>query len=313
MLKAAFNTSRLALAVETARMRECYRVGPPSILAMQGAAFLVALLLSLDAAPQLLWGWFGLTLAVSVLRLALVARFRRDLSRHNLTLPNENLYAAAGLLTGLTWSSLLLAVAPQSRSVELLLVVIVVAMAYSSIITIGISLKTYCAVTAPILSAEAVAFLLRSRLGAEIHWPVFLLLPIAIAAALAMYRRSVMPGLLQQQEMQVLTDELQAMFDNTLVGIAHIRDRRFVSVNAECAHIYGLDAQQMVGAPITLVFDSSSNGAAVMAQVEVELREHGAARSTRPITGARTASAATCWRKATASTARSRPRARSGC
>jgi diguanylate cyclase (GGDEF)-like protein/PAS domain S-box-containing protein len=122
-----------------------------------------------------------------------------------------------------------------------------------------------------------VTFLLRSRLGAEIHWPIFLLLPIAIVAALAMYRRSIMPGLLQQQEMQVLTHELQAMFDNTLVGIAHIRDRRYVTVNAECARIYGMTPELMIGAPISIIFRSVSDGESVVARVEKSLAEQGAA------------------------------------
>ena len=91
-----------------------------------------------------------------------------------------------------------------------------------------------------------------------------------------MYRRSIMPGLLQQQEMR-LTHELQAMFDNTLVGIAHIRDRRYVTVNAECARIYGMTPELMIGAPISIIFRSVSDGESVVARVEKSLAEQGAA------------------------------------
>ena len=268
--------SRLALAVETARMRECYRVAPQAVLAQQGAAFLVAILLSSDAPAELLWGWFGLTLAISALRLALAVRFARRLRYDEQTLPNENLYACAGLLAGLAWAAMLLLVTPGTQSAQLIIAVIVVAIAYTSVVTIGVSLKTYFAAVAPPVLAEGAAFLQNTRLGAEIPWPVLLLLPIAILAALVMYRRSVMPGIQQQQQLQLLTDELQAMFDNTLVGIAHIRNQVFVRVNAECARIYGFPAERMADMPISAIFPANASGAALIERIEDELRETGA-------------------------------------
>lgn len=269
--------SRLASAVEAARMRECYRVAPHAVLAQQGAALLVALLLSGDAPAELIWGWFGVTLAITVMRVALAARFAARLRQPEQVLRDENLYAAAGLLAGLAWAVLLLTVTPSSQAAQLMVAIIVVAIAYTSIITIGVSLKTYFAMMSPLVLAEGATFLQNSRIGGEIPWPVLLLLPIAILAALSLYRRSVMPGIMQQQQLQSLTDELQAMFDNTLVGIAHIRDRNFVSVNAECARICGLPAEQMVGLPIGAIFRSTTGGTALIERIEAELREHGAA------------------------------------
>jgi diguanylate cyclase (GGDEF)-like protein/PAS domain S-box-containing protein len=276
----------LAAAVDTARMRECYRVAPQSILAMVGAAFLAAALLSREGELLLVWGWFGLVIADACLRLAVLRHVSRQLVNPALTLPNENLYALVAMSTGLAWASIILGCVPHSASLQMMMVLLVVAIGYTSIITIGISAKTYFAVVAPTISAEIYVLLQRTRISEDVPWPVLLLLPIGLMTALAMYRRSVMPGILQQQELHLLTRELQAMFDNTLVGIAHVRNQHFVTVNAECAHIYGFAPEQLNGKFIGTVFDSTQDGDLIMAQTAAALRLRGEAvyeaRYTRP-------------------------------
>jgi len=258
-------------------MRECYRFAPQSLAAMLGAAFLAAMLLSHEAEPALIWGWFALKAGLTLLRLTLALRFRRQLATPALTLRNENLYAAAALVAGIAWAALLLTVVPRSQPLQMILAVLVVAMAYTAIITVGISVKTYFAVIAPPVCAEAAMFVLYSGIGPSIPWSAMLLLPIAIVSALMTYRRAVMPGILQQQELQLLTSELQAMFDNTLVGIAHIRWRRFVTVNTECARIYGYRAEQLVGMSIISLFSASPDGELIMQQVASSLNLRGEA------------------------------------
>ena len=258
-------------------MRECYRVAPQAVLANLGAAFLCATLLSREAELTLVWGWFAFMVFDTAVRLVAVAQFRRQLADDKLTLRNENLYALIALSTGLAWAAMLLGVTPKNTLVQTVLVLLVLAISYTSVITIGVSLKTYFAVVVPTVAAETLVFLQRTSFGDEIPRAMLLLPPIGLLAALAMYRRSVMPAIVQQQELRVVTREMQAMFDNTLVGISHIRNQRFVTVNAECARIYGLHAERMIGEPISLVFESTEDGAAIMSQVAASLRLRGEA------------------------------------
>jgi len=251
----------LAAAVETARLRECYRVAPQSILAMVGAAFLAAALLSREGKGMIAWSWFALMLADAALRYSVLHYVRRQLDNPALTLRNETLYALAALTTGLGWAALIIGLPPRGPGLQMMMVLLVVAISYTSIITVGISLKTWFAVVAPAVAAELHFLAGSSYVGDEVPWPVLVLLPVGLVGALAMYRRSVMPGIVQQQQAQLLTRELHAMFDNTLVGIAHIRKRHYVTVNAEYARIYGYTPEQMAGNSIAMTFAATEDGA----------------------------------------------------
>jgi diguanylate cyclase (GGDEF)-like protein/PAS domain S-box-containing protein len=270
-------TQTLAAAIETARMRECYRVAPQSILAMVGAAFLAAALMGREGNGMLAWGWFALMLADAALRLSVLHYVRRQLADPALTLRNENLYALVALTTGLGWAALLVGLPPRGPGLQMMMVLLVVAIGYTSIITIGVSLKTWFAVVAPAVGAELHFLAGSSYIGDEVPWPVLLLLPVALVTALGMYRRSIMPGIARQQEAQLLTRELHAMFDTTLVGIAHIRKRHYVRVNAEYARIYGYTPEQMAGNSIAMTFQATEDGARLMEEVGEALRLHGEA------------------------------------
>ncbi|MDB5803465.1 MAG: hypothetical protein JWN73_787 [Betaproteobacteria bacterium] len=280
------SSANLAIAVETARMRECYRIAPQSMLAMLGVSALTAFLLRDEAPAALIGGWFALVAGLNLVRLGLVVRFRGQLSDPALTLRNENLYALAALAVGLAWAGLLLNVMPRSEALQMALVVTVLAIMYSCIITIGTSLKNYFALVTPIVVAEGVVFTGHTSIGQQMPAVVLLLLPVAIFVALLSYRRSVMPGILQQEEMQVLTRELRAMFDNTLVGISHVRNRQFVTVNAECARIYGVPAEQLPGTSVMPFFAAMDDGERIALSVRDSLRDQGEAvyeaRYTRP-------------------------------
>jgi diguanylate cyclase (GGDEF)-like protein/PAS domain S-box-containing protein len=267
----------LAAAVETARMRECYRVAPQSILAMVGAAFLAAALLSREGKGVLAWGWFALMLADAALRYSVLHYVRRQLANPAVTLRNETIYALVALTTGLGWVALIVGLPPCGTGLQMMMVLLLVAIGYTSIITIGISLKTWLAVVAPAICAELYSLSGSAYVGDEVPAPVLILLPVGLVSALAMYRRSVMPGIVQQQQAMLLTRELRAMFDNTLVGIAHIRKRRYVTVNAEYARIYGYTPEQMAGESIAMTFEATEGGARMMEEVGEALRQRGEA------------------------------------
>lgn len=280
------STPHLATALQTARMRECYRMAPHSLAAQQGIAIVSAYFLRNEAAPEIIWGWCLLTGLLNLTRLVMMFRFRAQLGRPELTVRNENLYAIATLGVGLAWGALLAGVVPQSGVLQAIMAVIVLGIAYTCVITLGTSRKSFFALVAPLLAAEAWVFAEYTTVGREIPWALTLLVPLAIVAALGTYRRAVIPGLLQQEELQEASAELRAMFDNTLIGIAHIQERRFVSLNAECARIYGLPAEQLIGRPIAAVFRSVQDGDLIIDQVDLSLAASGAAvyeaRYTRP-------------------------------
>ncbi|HEX4329994.1 MAG TPA: PAS domain S-box protein, partial [Burkholderiales bacterium] len=271
------SSAKLAIAVETARMRECYRIAPQSVLAMLGVSVLMAYLLREEAPAALLWGWLAATACLNLVRLALISLFRRQLANPALTMRNENLYALSALAVGLAWAALVLHVVPKSEALQMALVVTVLAVIYTCIITIGTSLKNYFSLVVPIGGAEGISFAGHTTIGQGMPAVVLLLLPVGILVALISYRRSVMPGILQQEEMQVLTRELRAMFDNTLVGIAHVRNRLFVTVNAECARIYGIPAEQLPGTSLIALYASMDDGDQIVQHVQKSLREQGEA------------------------------------
>ncbi len=67
----------------------------------------------------------------------------------------------------------------------------------------------------------------------------------------------------QEARIQELLDELRATFDNAHVGIAHIRNRIFVTCNARMAAIFGWDTpDQLVGRSTALLYPTAEEWAA---------------------------------------------------
>ena len=245
------HASRDEPGLDLVRLKHIHRNTPYTIFFSAFCAIAAAMLLAGHIAPPLLGLWLvGNALTIA----ALAIDWQRTRSGAVAALQSwENRLTLGLLLQGVLWFALFYAdntaSATARASVQML--------AY---ITVFTATAVYC------LSLPAFLALVPLVLAGELLWTVaaqtgvtgMLLLVTLHAAVLTIgwysFRRVLLAGVSASLVRRKLLAEHEALFNNSLVGLAHVRDGRFVRVNPQFARICGLPVEQINGTSIWRIY-----------------------------------------------------------
>ena len=157
---------------------------------------------------------------------------------------------AAGLLAqGLLWFGLFCAENAATFDQRAPVQMMAYATVFTGTVVYCISLPAFLALVLPLAAGQLLWITAGQASTAEAAFIVALYAAVLLAGLLS-FRRVNLTSVGASLAQRGLLAEHEALFNNSLVGMAHVRDGRFVRVNPEMARILGLGVEEINGSSI---------------------------------------------------------------
>ena len=230
---------------------------PSSLLFNLIASAVVAFVFALhQPAAGVAW-WLGVVWVTLLLRVWWLWRYRQHLGNRSKPASArrwENGYALLTLFNGVAWGAMFFVFSPADAIAATLMNITGAAFGFIAIATLGVSLRSYLALILPIAIAQML-WMYRFHQGEA--FAVIMLggyYFVVVTAGLVVFRRALLGALRDHDASRRLLEEQQALFNNSLVGLALTRAHTFVRVNNEFARLYGFSRAAMEGEPTEMIY-----------------------------------------------------------
>ena len=247
---------RHSLDFDLVRLVQVRRYASHMILFGVFAAVIVGIVLWGRIANSLLVVWLCGSAAVA---LGLGWDLRRtDPGTHIAQQAWERRLAFGLLVQGLLWFMIFYSASDATLSQRSPVQLVVYATTFSATVALCISLPAFLALVVPVSIGQMIWMTAHPATTTEAAFISILYLVVLVTGLLS-FRRVLLRGVSTSLARRQLLAEHEAVFNDSLVGLAHSRDRRFVRVNQEFARIYGLPSQQLEGASTRVIFSSDES------------------------------------------------------
>ena len=255
------------ISFDAVRLRQLHRGAPYTLLLSVFSCVAAATVLAGRTAWPVLAAWLGGGLLLSVLMGLDHRRTRAKLDDAAALQRWEWRLAAALLLQGGLWLLLFAATPLHSSPERTPLQLLAFATTFTATVVFATSLRSFLALV-PLTALGQLLWMVRSQPGLAEAIFVSALYAVVLATGLLSFRRVLLAGVEASRERRALMAEQAALFDGSLVGMAHVREGIFVRVNRELARIYGLPQEEIEGASTRIVYpdEASWQQAAAAAQ-----------------------------------------------
>ena len=163
----------------------------------------------------------------------------------------ENLYAAGALATGLMWGGLLLwvSITPDGLSNVLIVVTELMAagVAITAIAALGSSPRSYLAFASPMILVQAWVLLTLRDYTFAFGIALSVVYATGVARIYLGHQRSLWRHLKESLTHRALLLDQQALFGNSMVGIAHVKNRFVLRANARFFEMFGHTPETLLG------------------------------------------------------------------
>ena len=235
------------------------------------AAAILACVLSFHHPAGDVMAWLGAVLATSAIR-ALWLRHERHGAIAEARARNwENVYAAACLLAGAAWGAMFLLFPPTDGFVIALMNLIAAAFGFTAIATFSASVRCYLALIVPIAAAQT--WWLYRYSGSELFAAILLagFYFAVLTVGMVVFRRALRGAVRNDEASRTLLAEQQALFNNSLVGLAMTRERTFIRVNDEFSRLYGIERGALEGHTTRVIYSDDQSWLAAVERAEAGL------------------------------------------
>jgi PAS domain S-box-containing protein len=247
-------------ALDAERVRLLYEGSLPNLLQFLGVAYVTALIVANELPAQLAMGWAaGMTLLFSA-RIAISLAFERagtadQYARANLW---EWRYSGGAFLAGAGWAALYGYVAflglGLSPLMAMALTLITAGILLTSIAALGTSVRAFMALGVPMLTAQILTLLFVRHYSALLAIGLAALYVIGIARAYVGFQRSLRRHISDALVHKQAVADQEALFSNTLVGIAHVKNRFILRANPQFFSLFGYAPDELLGQSIHRLF-----------------------------------------------------------
>ena len=245
-----------ALAVpgfDAVRLHQIYRNAPYVLLFNLFACVVAATVLAGRIPWSMLSIWIGGGVCLSIALGADLRRSRNHLERDGVLQAWERRLAGGLAIQGALWLLLFVVTQFSAMAERIPLQMLAFAVTFTATVVFATSLRCYLALV-PLTASGQLLWMARAQPSLSEAIFVIALYLVVLVTGLLAFRRALLAGVAASRERRVLMAEQAALFDSSMVGMAHIRNGVFVRVNQELARIYGLEKTALEGAPTHLVY-----------------------------------------------------------
>ena len=240
--------------ITSARIALLRRNQPGSMVFNLIASAVVAYILSFHEPAARVAVWLACTWVSLLPRLWWLSQYQRHTGSEAAAQRWENGYAIATLIHGATWAALFAVFTPADTVAVAVMHLTGASIGFIAIATLSASLRSYLALFVPIGAAQ-LFWVVRTYEG-EAFAAIMLggYYVVVVATGLTVFRRALLGALDGHATSTKLLAEQDALFNNSLVGLALTRERTFLRVNEEFARLYGFTRAAMEGRSTGLIY-----------------------------------------------------------
>ena len=244
---AAYRARQGEPSFDLVRLKHIHRNAPYCIFFSAFSAAAAAILLAGHVAPALLALWLGGN-ALSIAGLGI--DWQRSRSGTVVALRAWETRLTLGLLLqGVLWFALFYADNTASVTTRASVQLLAYVTAFTATVVYCLSLPAFLALVPLVLGGELI-WAVANQTSVTGAWLQVALQVAVQAIGWYSFRRVLLAGVGASLARRELLAEHEVLFNNSLVGMAHVRDGRFVRVNPQFARIFGVPVEQINGTSI---------------------------------------------------------------
>ena len=261
-----------SISFDAVRLRQLHRGMPYTLLLSVFSCVAVATVLAGHTSWAVLEAWLGGGLLLAALMGIDHRRTRARIEDLAALRRWEWRLAGALLLQGGLWLLLFVAT-PLTAAIEPTPVqLLAFATTFTATVVFATSLRSFMALV-PLTALGQWLWMAHLQPGLAERIFIAALYAVVLLTGLLSFRRVLLAGVGASRERRVLMAEQAAVFDSSLVGMAHIRAGIFVRVNQELARIYGIAQAELEGGSTRLVYPDEASW--MQAVAAARTRHHG--------------------------------------
>ncbi len=269
--------SKPTTELNLARIEMLQRHQPGSLVLNAVATVVVGLLARIDHDNPWVIAWAGAGLLVAAGRWAMLYSLRRGEREPARLAAWERLYGFGTLLQGLFWASAYVVLLPAQLLFTIFLYILGATYAFVASATLSLSLVTFLPAVVPVVIAQA--WSLWHLLGDEPFVPLMLAgcYVTVLSSGLVTFRRTVLAGLHNTAQRQVLLAEQDLIYNHNMAGMAFIRNGTYQRVNQALAGLLGRQPHELEGSAVSATFPDDHNWRRAHTAIEAGLASGDAA------------------------------------
>ena len=237
---------------ELVRLRQLHRNAPYAVLFGLFCCVVAAVTLAGKASLPVITVWSAGGGLLSILLGLDLRRTLPDLGQLPAMQAWERRLATGMLIQGGLWFVLFNLSQPDSLTLRLQLQMLAFATTFTGTVIYATSLRCYLALV-PLTAAGQMVWMMRAPDLTNAVFAVALYLVVLIIGMWS-FRRLLLAAVAASLARRLLLAEHEALFNNSLVGLAQVRAKTFVRVNQEWARIYGYSKTELEGASTRLIY-----------------------------------------------------------